>query len=58
MDRDGLVAKADPQFPLRVELEPGELLVETDVVDGGGVGLQVNQVHIKHHTQVHNTMRV
>ncbi len=39
--RNGVVAETYAQVTLRVELETGELLVWIDLVDGGGVGLQL-----------------
>ncbi len=48
--RDDVVAETDSPVALRVELEPGELLVGADLVDGGGIGLQVYRVHAEHNT--------
>jgi hypothetical protein len=47
---NGVVAETYTHVTLRVELETGELLVWANLVDGGGVGLQVHRVYVKHDT--------
>jgi hypothetical protein len=44
------LTEIDARVAFRIKLETGELLLRAICVDGGGVWLQVYQVHAKHNT--------